>query len=546
VSKQNKPEADIIVLNPDREKPTPANPLLALVLDRLDLFHDDTGVAYAAVDGGIYQVKSAAFRSWLDHAFFRRYGQAMKPQVRSEALAVLEAQARFDRPEQAVHVRVAHHDGCLYLDLANAAHEIVRVTPSGWEVTTDSSVRFRRAKGMAALARPQPGGSVDLLRPFVNVGGDASFHLLLAWLVGGLGMGPYPVLVLVGPRGTAKSTTTRACRRLLDDNRTPIRTLPSCERNLAVSSTNSWVLAYDNLSGLTPKASDWICRVATGGGFSSRQLFTDADETLMTFKRPVILNGIDDIAVRGDLLDRSIVVECPPIPDRQRRDERALWADFEKARPLILGALLDGVAAALRNLDATVLDKAPRMADFARWVTAAETGLGWKPGTFMTAYTQHRDDADADALERSSLAQAVLKLTLPWTGTATALLAELNGTTPEPHGSGWPKDPSSLSSGLRRILPLLATAGVEARFERTKKTKTITITRSPGTPSPASPPSPGEKGRGPAPRSVANEGAGQDGSGDAGDAGDAGHGQSTSIADGAGDGGRSVFDLMMD
>lgn len=522
MSKHKQPEADIIVLNPDRVKPSPSNPLLALVLNRIDLFNDDADVPYAAVDGGgVYPVKSRVFRAWLDHAYFRRYGQAVKPQVRSEALAVLEAQARFDSPTQPVHVRVAHHEGNMYLDLGNAAHEVVRVTRSGWEVTTDSPVRFTRPKGMTALARPQPGGSVDLLRPFVNVSGDANFRLLLAWLVGGLGMGPYPVLVLVGPMGTAKSTTTRVLRRLVDDNRTPIRTLPSCERDLAVSATNSWVLAYDNLSGLTPKASDWICRVATGGGFSSRQLYTDADETSLTFMRPVILNGIDDIAVRGDLLDRAIVIECEPIADRQRRDERALWAAFERVRPLILGALLDGVAAALGNLDAVKLDKAPRMADFARWVVAAEPGLRWKPGAFLAAYTQHRDDADADALERSALAQAVLKLPLPWTGTATELLAQLNAMTPE-RGLGWPKDASSLSSGLRRIMPLLATFGVKVHFDRTGKRRSITITPSPETPSPASLPSPGSEGLHAATRPAASEGTGGDGAGDARDARDAG------------------------
>ena len=50
------------------------------------------------------------------------------------------------------------------------------------------------------------------------------------------------------------------------------------------------VLAFDNLSGLPAWISDTLCRLATGGGFAVRQLYSDQDEVLFDAMRQVILN----------------------------------------------------------------------------------------------------------------------------------------------------------------------------------------------------------------------------------------------------------------
>lgn len=42
---------------------------------------------------------------------------------------------------------------------------------------------------------------------------------------------------------------------------------------------------------------------------------------LIDVKRPVMLNGIDDIAIRPDLIDRSIALTLAPIPDHKRKPE---------------------------------------------------------------------------------------------------------------------------------------------------------------------------------------------------------------------------------
>jgi hypothetical protein len=140
-------------------------------------------------------------------------------------------------------------------------------------------VRFRRAAGMKPLPMPLPGGSVETLRSFLNVRTDNDFVLVVAWVLAILrNRGPYPIIVLSGEQGSAKSTFTAILRALIDPNTAPLRALPREDRDLFIAASNGHVLAFDNVSGLPAWISDTLCRLATGGGFAVRQLYTDQDE----------------------------------------------------------------------------------------------------------------------------------------------------------------------------------------------------------------------------------------------------------------------------
>jgi hypothetical protein len=130
--------------------------------------------------------------------------------------------------------------------------------------------------------------------------------------------------------------------------------------------------------------------LSTGGGFAVRANYTDAEEAIFQATRPVILNGIEQRAVRGDALDRAIVVELQRIAAHERRTEEPIYQEFHQIRPGVIGVLLTAVSTALRRVDEvrTQFSTLPRMADFAAWVAAAEPGLGWPDDTFARAYTR--------------------------------------------------------------------------------------------------------------------------------------------------------------
>ena len=449
-----------------------------------DLFHSPDGLGFADVDINghreTWPIRSKGFRRWITHRYFEVRDGAPNSEALQSALNVVEARAQFDAPQREVHVRVGGLDGRLYLDLGDEAWRAVEIDTAGWRVIDNPPVRFRRAAGMQALPIPERGGSIKKLRSFLNVQRDADFVLVVTWALATFRpRGPYPVLVVSGEQGSAKSTFCTIVRGLTDPNTAPLRALPREDRDLFIAASNSHLLAFDNVSGLPPWISDTICRLATGGGFAVRALYTDQDEVLFDATRPVILNGIEDIVTRADLADRAIFLILDPIPEERRRLERDLLTAFEQERPRILGVLLDAVVQGLRMLPQTKLDKLPRMADFAMWGTACETAL-WDAGIFMAAYRGNRDQAVEDVIEADPVAaavRAVLAGRMEWTGTASDLLGALGEEAGETQRKAktWPNSPRALAGRLRRAATFLRKVGIEIAFSREGQARTRTI-----------------------------------------------------------------------
>jgi hypothetical protein len=452
------------------------------------LFHSPDGKAFAdiMVNGHreTWAVRSPGFRRWLTQSFYERTGGAPNTDAVQAALNTIEARAYFGSPERPIHVRVAEIDGRLYLDLADPEWRAVEIDENGWRIVDTPPARFLRAPGMQALLAPLPGGSVGALRRFVNVRSGDDFVLAVSWLLASVRpRGPYPVLVVAGEQGSAKSTFARIMRALIDPFKAPLRALPHNDRELYVSASNSHILAFDNISKLPDGISDAICCLATGGGYSARELYTDKAEVLFESVRPVILNGIDDFVTRPDLADRALILHLEPIPEERRRPERNLWEEFEAERPLILGALLDAVAAGLRRIGEVRLPKVPRMADFATWATACETA-NWPEGRFLSAYTRNLADSIETVIDGDPVATAVRSLMsrhTTWTGTATYLLQTLVEIEPAlSQQNDWPRSPRILSRMLRRLATFLRKTGIDitldGRAPTSKRERLIAIT----------------------------------------------------------------------
>jgi hypothetical protein len=472
-----------------RVKPSQASLLVELVAADADLFRCPLGDAYAAlsVDGHreTWPLRAKGFRRWLAWRFYEAFEQAPGGQALADAASVLEGRALFEGCERPVSTRVGGDDEVVYLDLADDDWRAVRVDDRRWETVSGPPVHFRRPRGMLPLPEPAEGGSLAALRDFVNVASEDDFVLLVAWLVAAIRpRGPYPVLVLIGEQGSAKSTTARVLRALIDPNEAGLRTQPRDEGDLIIAARNGQVIALDNLSALPNWLSDGICRVATGGGLGKRELYSDLDEVIVDVQRPVILNGIDELASRGDLLDRALIHTLPRIGERERRDERSFWRAFEAARPMLLGALLDAAVTGLARLDSVRLAQLPRMADFARWVSAAEPALPWQEGRFLAAYLANRARANDLALEGSLISPHLQTIAAGgFSGPLADLLLALGNEAGEAltRRKDWPQSSRALSGELRRIAPNLRAVGVEVLFGgRSKQGRLVTVVQGDG------------------------------------------------------------------
>ena len=467
---------------------------LALPCPAASLFHDPNGTAFAdlAIDGHreTWPIRRRQFRHWR-RRYYEETGSAAGAQTITSAVDLLEARAQFDAPERPVHIRVAEHDGCTYLDLADKDWRAVQIGPDGWQVVTAPPVRFRRAAGMLPLPIPQRGRSIEALATFLNLPALDEFVLVVAWLLAALQQGgPYPLLVIAGEQGSAKTVLTKILRALIDPNAAPTRAPPREERDLMIAANNGHILAFDNLSGLPSWLSDALCRLASGGSFAVRQLYTDCDEVLFQAARPAILNGIEDIVCRSDLADRAIFLALGPITDARRRTERQLWREFEVMRPRILGALFDAAAHGLRRLSRVRLERSPRMADFALWATACETAF-WPPGTFLRVYDANRRAAIEGVIEADPVAafvREIMAVRSTWEGRASELLRARTaaGENVPDRTAGWPKNPRALAGRLRRCQTFLRTIGIDIAFSREGRTgsrmiRMTSLTKSPRT-----------------------------------------------------------------
>jgi len=437
----------------------------------VSLFHDARGIAYAQVEVADHRetwaITSGTFGHLLRRLHYDLTGEGLAEEVLKEATATLQAKARFGGPELEVHRRVATWEGGVVVDLGDAQWRTISVSADGWRVVHKPGVHFVRDKSTLPLPEPTRGGSIEELHRFTNCADQDSWHLLCGALVMCFHpRGPFPVIYITGEQGSAKSTLSRMISSLADPNIAPLVMGTPQVSDLAVVASGIRLLGFDNVSRVSPAFSDALCQLVTGIGHRARELFTDGEQFILDLKTPVQLNAIGHVINRPDLLDRVALVELAPIPPEQRRTEEEFWADWEQSRPRILGAILDGVVAAVANADRLQLDSHPRMADFARWGEAAGRSFGWAPGTFTNALEGSRQDlleGSADARPEIGALLTFMEAQEDWTGSASDLLKLLSNTAGEStaKSSIWPKRADTLSNRLTQHAPLLRTHGVE-------------------------------------------------------------------------------------
>ncbi len=456
-------------------KPTTADQIVQLIHDSgAELFHDPADRPWVIFSSGghheTWPLDSEPVRQWAAGLLYRTEKKVPSGQAIENALRVLAHRARTDGPEYSVHLRAARDpSGAVHVDLADEDRRVVRVTPDGWEVLSSSPVRFYRASGMLPLPVPERGGHLDLMRPFLNLLTEHDWVLIASWMVQAYLSGPYPILLLLGEQGTAKSTAARLIRSVIDAHVAPLLTLPDRERDLLVGARSCHVSTYDNLSGVRGEVADVLCRLATGGGLLVRRLYTDADPVVLSVMRPILITAISHPTVRGDFLDRTLCVTLPPIPENRRRSETEMWAEFEPVRAQVLGGLLDVLQTVLQNLPSVHLSALPRLADFARIAVAAAPALGVDVHVVLGAIGGSREEAMAVTLEGSLITELVGTFAhelSPWEGTAGELLEQLRCRASETdlRAREFPSSPKALANALRRIAPALRATGIQIEW----------------------------------------------------------------------------------
>jgi hypothetical protein len=224
--------------------------------------------------------------------------------------------------------------------------------------------------------------------------------------------------------------------------------------------------------------SDALCRISTGGAISERALYSNTDEILIEVQRPVLLNGIEDMANRPDLAQRCINIELP-VRDFNR-PEAAYWQDFNRAAPGIFADILEALVLAVRDHQNIQIGRLPRMADFAIFAAAGLPALGFSAEEFISAYAENQNRGIGGAIDSSPAGRAVVELVRHrngFEGTAADLLADISRYADDfaRRSKSWPQTPHGMAGVIRRLAPAFRVAGVSVENKRTNTERTIVL-----------------------------------------------------------------------
>lgn len=474
-----------------------ADQLLALVAERDPalLFDAASGEPYLqVVDGPLTKAVPASgsdARTWVEGVWDDAYPtRVISPSAVDAVLCKLATRASRKGARTHIYRRVGRcSTGPVYIDLGHLDSAAVEITRSGWAVVDKPRCSFERPSTVAPLLHPvrvrdedKPAVWAEYFR-LVRVPKARQPQVVGAFLSWLLPTGPYPLVVFGGEHGTAKTTAARLLRAPIDPTGAESSLRPKDEDSLAVTARHSHLIDLDNLSSVPGWLSDMLCILSTGGTTSKRKLWTDDARKVITLQRPVILTGITDLATRGDLLDRSIVIELEPIVTRLTKAEvDAAWL---RIAGQVLGILCDGLVAFLQNGPAQLAVK-PRLADFYALAEAGIEACGFPAGSVIAGYEETQRERQLKTLEGrlyTTLQDLLDPDAMPDTGD------EGNPPLPEWHGR-WedllveavsrarsheigrlPRDGSGVEAWYRRHAQALRMAGIyaERRGARTAR-----------------------------------------------------------------------------
>lgn len=455
------------------DEPLSAKLVALALVEGVHLFRDEANKDVAMVTlphtgpAIAYRVTAGTVKLWLRSVAYKAWDKPVSTHPLNEAISTLEAIALFASPSLPVFARVAGDSETVAIDLGTDEGRVVMIRPEGWNIAATTTHKFIRGGGFRSLPTPEPGNdSLRQLQTFLGLD-DHNYRLLLGFLINALRpKGPYFILLVEGEQGSGKSFFCEIIKRIIDPNDAQRVRLPDKPQDLMIQAKEYRLLSFDNASGMSAEMSDALCSLATGGGFAVRKLYTDGDLYVMTYTRPFMINGIGGYANRPDLMERAIPINLSSMSEGSRKTEEELLADFDQILPGVLAGLYDAVAHALREYDNIEPPRHLRMADAARWVAAAERGLGEEPGTIIDAIAVAQNDFVVDRINDDALVMMLRRIAKPvgFDGYIGDLYVKIIEYDDARHHRSLPKSPSHLSTQLTRMRPAMAKAGIKVEL----------------------------------------------------------------------------------
>ncbi len=452
------------------EKNNQADKLVELIKSNpsISLFHSDTDEPFIQFSVGNHKeywlCKSKQTKRWLAREYWNLYKKTPNSDAISNAMTIIEALACFDGPKYKLENRVAARDNNIWYDLADDNWGAIKISNEGWETIANPPVLFRRYSHQQAQVIPLTGGDIWNIFKYINLKNEDQKLLFLVWIVSCfIPEFPHPIIYLYGPQGSAKSTTSKLLRKIIDPSVIEVSELHKDTKELMQKLYHHWFLMFDNVSHLSSELSDLLCRAVSGSGFSKRELHSDDSDIIYIIKRCLGLNGINLLSLKPDLLERSILLELERIPKDRRRQEQELLIEFNNELPQLLGTIFTIVSRALVIRPTIRVKELPRMADFALWGCAIAEAMGLTGQQFMDGYLRNIRLQTDEVINDNVVASFIDELMNEqpeWIGSSTELLKKMEDKHGQDKHVQLPKAPNALSRKINELKTNLEEIGV--------------------------------------------------------------------------------------
>jgi hypothetical protein len=450
-------------------------------------------------------IESKSFRDYVTYSFYKEHEKILTQDAVERLLNIIRVEAIYNEstPHEQTYLRCATSDKRICYDLANSKRTVVLIENDSISVTNNTLTEdlpiFLRTKTMSEVPEPiyDETNRLDEFCGLLRMGDDLVFRVHLISLF--LSHIVIPIMIIVGQEGSAKSSKTALVKMLIDPSgskiKDPLTYFPKSVDDILNIMANRYLVAYDNVSYISPDQSDALCVATTGGGQSKRKLYTDNDESNVSYQRKIIGNGITITPESGDLTRRSISYFTDRIPDTERLTVESVLGWFKTIQAELLGEIFTILKNAMKILPEVREDTLaiPDMADFTIWGEAISRAMGNEKGKFVEEYNQ-KLISNSEILNENNPAVAFFleelgekpELELPVSMWYVKLesFADTNGI--DKRSRNYPKNSNKIRGWLERSKPILFKAGLEVEIypssgSKFKKNNTILKVKKVGT-----------------------------------------------------------------
>lgn len=456
-------------------------------------YHDRAENPYVCVTkDGIMQymeVYGNDYKKFVRYMYYARYQKAVPKDALQRVLDTLAVKAQIEGGEISPAYRCAYHEGKIFYYLADREQTVICIDENGYRVISESPVPFIKKPNMSEQVLPEE-SDINLKKLGTRywqfaTADDRILHWILL-ISRFIAEGSQPLIYYFGDRGSAKSTSMKLDKMIVDPSEIDIKALPKNISDVVAAVSNQYMVCFDNVSRISEELSDIFCIVATHGYYSKKKLYSNNEEYAIKLNARVSFSGITNLSSKPDLIDRMVCMKLNRIDNSNRRTEEEIMKEFHTDLPYILDGIFMTLSKAIPIYENLDLEHLPRMADFAKWGYAIAEALGYGGDKFMRIYEKNQNELLENMVSEDAVITVLIEMLKKrhyFKGKVTELLSTLTTMAEDMNLDirvGWARDASALSRRLYESQSVLSMFGVSIHRGKANGDRYIELTMEAG------------------------------------------------------------------